>query len=69
VLQFAESIEQAKNIWVQDLLADRATDITGKVKIRGGTLTIPGTLIDQIGTSAGDAGDISVPGLVLKIQR
>ena len=39
-----------------------------KVEIEGNTLIIPGGLIDEIGTSAGDDGDISAPGLVLKLE-
>ena len=56
-----------KNIWAQDLLAESANDILSKVKIDGNTISIPGELIDEIGTSAGDEGDISAPGMVLKL--
>lgn len=67
VIEFPETINP-KNIWAQDLLAEKATDIMSKVKIEGNTLSIPGELIDKIGTSAGDEGDISVPGMVLKLN-
>ena len=31
-------------------------------------LSVPGELIDKIGTSAGVEGDISVPGMIIKLQ-
>lgn len=67
-IQFEEAV-QAQNIWAQDLLADYAIDIKSEVEIEGNTIVIKGELIDEIGTSAGDDGDISVPGLVLKLMK
>ena len=68
VLHFAGSLDGVKKIWAQDLLAPQAEDIKSKVAIHGNTLTIPGALIAAIGTSAGDAGDISTPGLLLRLE-
>jgi hypothetical protein len=65
-LDFGKPVN-AESIWAQDLLAKQATDITNRVKIDGSTILIPGELIEKIGTSAGDKGDISAPGMVLKI--
>ena len=67
VLEFADSIEGVDQIWAQDLLADASEDIKAKVKVDGRRLIIPGELIDRVGLSAGDAGDLSVPGLVLRL--
>lgn len=67
IIEFPETINP-KNIWAQDLLAESAIDIQSKVHIEGNRLSIPGELIDEIGTSARDEGDISSPGLVLKIE-
>lgn len=67
VLVFSGSIKGVSHIWAQDLLADRSKDIKDKVKIDGRRLVIPGKLIDRIGTSAGDEGDLSAPGMVLKL--
>jgi len=67
ILDFAGPVEHVKNIWAQDLLAVEASDIKSKVAIKGNTLTIPGELIDELGTSAGDEGDNSVPGMVLRL--
>jgi len=66
--EFSEAINPGK-IWAQDLLAKSATDITNGIKTEGNSITIPGELIDEIGTSAGDEGDISVPGMVIKIME
>ena len=66
VLKFPETINP-ENIWAQDLLAKSAIDIKPDVKVEGNSITISGKLIDEIGTLAGDEGDISVPGMVLKI--
>ena len=68
VLEFAGSIEGVKHVWAQDLLADRAEDIRSLVSIEGDTLKIPGEVIDRIGTAAGDPGDISAPGMVLRLE-
>ena len=68
VLVFAGPIESVKHVWAQDLLADKAMDIKSQVVISGNTLTIPGEVIKTVGTSAGDKGDISAPGMVLRLQ-
>jgi hypothetical protein len=67
ILEFDEAI-MADKIWAQDLLAEEATDIKSEIKIKENKLFIPGELIDKIGTSEGDKGDISVPGMVLKLE-
>jgi hypothetical protein len=67
VLEFSKTVNP-KKIWAQDLLSEQATDIKAKVKIKDNTITINGDLIDIIGTSAGDIGDISTPGMVLKLD-
>ncbi|MEO0510841.1 MAG: hypothetical protein AAF065_13395 [Verrucomicrobiota bacterium] len=68
ILEFADSIEDVQHVWAQDLLAERASNIKNRVTIKGRTLRIPGELIDTMGTSAGDEGDISAPGMVLKLD-
>jgi len=68
-LVFADEISEKAKVWAQDLLADAAVDISERVEIKGRKLIIPGDLIDEIGTSCNDAGDISVPGLVLRVNR
>lgn len=67
VLEFAGSVEGVTHVWAQDLLANEAIDIKEKVTLQGTTIIIEGTLIDRIGTSAGDDGDISAPGMVIQL--
>ena len=67
-LSFNESTRGIIRIWAQDLLAGEAEDVRKRVEIGESSITIPGALIDRIGTSAGDEGDVSVPGMVIKIQ-
>ncbi len=56
-----------KKVYAQDLLSNKAQDITSKVQINGNTITIPGSVITQIGLSAATKGDTSDPGMVLQI--
>lgn len=56
-------------IWAQDLAADKATDITDKVKFEANRITLCGHLIEQIGLSAATPNDLSEPGLVLVIKK
>ncbi len=67
-LLFENPLPKNLVIWGQDLLAKKAVDISHRIKINGNELVIPGEVIEQIGTSENDEGDISVPGLVLKIE-
>ncbi len=66
-IRFDRSLGKAK-VLAQDLLASEAEDITRKVKIKGNTITLSGKLIEQIGTREQSEGDLSDPGLVLKVR-
>ena len=65
-LEFSRKLNKIK-IYGQDLMAENALNITKKVTIKGNKVIIPGDLIDSVGTMAGDEGDISAPGMVIKI--
>ena len=67
-LDFGQALPKGIIIYTQDLLAKQAINITKDVTIKENIIMIPGSLIDKIGTSAGSNGDISVPGMVLKIK-
>ena len=69
VLNFPEPITDRKHVWVQDLLAESATDIRSRVSINGHQLSIPGEIIAQIDSAAADSGDVSVPGSVIQFER
>ena len=56
-------------VLAQDLAACEAEDITARVKVEGNKLTLPGSVIAEVGLSAASEGDVSDPGLVLSVQR
>ena len=56
-----------RRVWAQDLAGDQSTDITALVAKDGRKLTLPGSLIDSVGLSAATPGDLSEPGMVLKL--
>ncbi|MCM2375286.1 hypothetical protein [Aporhodopirellula aestuarii] len=68
VLNFAGNLDAVKHVWAQDLLADESIDIKNQVSIQGARMIIDGQLIDTLGTAAGDDGDQSVPGLVVRLE-
>jgi hypothetical protein len=57
-----------KRFLAQDLAGSQAVDITAKVKVQPGQVTIPGAVIAQVGLMAATAGDVSDPGLVLAVE-
>ncbi len=66
-LVFKADLPAGTMVYAQDLLAERATNITKDIMVKGNTLIIPGLLIDKTGTAAKSEGDISAPGMVLKV--
>lgn len=69
VIECTEPLNDLKNIWAQDLLGDVSQDIINEVIIENNKIIITGDVIEKIGTSAGDEGDNSAPGMVLKIEK
>jgi hypothetical protein len=68
VLIFKEPIPSGSKIFAQDLAGERAENISGEVAISKNRLAIPGPVIDRIGLSAATPGDLSDPGMVIKIN-
>lgn len=54
-------------IWAQDLAGDTPVEITDEVKIDGNKITISGDVIKRVGLMNASEGDLSAPGLVLKV--
>ncbi len=54
-------------IYGQDLAGESAIDITKRVEVKSGKILIPGEVIDMIGLSSASEGDLSEPGMVMKI--
>jgi len=67
-LELNSPVDENAVILAQDLLAEKAVDISKEVKIKDNRIIIPGDLIDRVGTMAATEGDISVPGLVIQIK-
>ena len=57
-----------KKVLMQDLAGDAAYDVTDRVSFENGILTVPGALIQSIGTSAQEEEDTSEPGVVLSLE-
>lgn len=56
-------------VWAQDLASNSAVDITSRVILSGRSITVPGDCITEIGTMANGEGDISEPGLVIRLSK
>lgn len=63
----SSKIKRGARVLAQDLAADTAVEITKLVETDYGRLTIPGSLIAEIGTLAQPADDTSEPGLAVMI--
>jgi hypothetical protein len=68
-LEFNSELAEEISVLAQDLLAEKPIDITKDVIIKKNSIIIPGNLIDRIGTMENDENDISVPGMVVKINK
>ncbi|MBC7399190.1 MAG: hypothetical protein H7289_04530 [Mucilaginibacter sp.] len=64
-----EKLTTFTKVLAQDLAGNTPTDITNQIFRKGNKITIPGTVIDKIGLSAGTNGDKSEPGLVLVFKK
>jgi len=57
-----------RRVWAQDLAGDEAEDITDRIEVDGGRLTIPGSVLRDVGLRAASPGDVSEPGLVVCVR-
>ena len=69
-LEFAQTIvpEQVM-VLAQDLASDKAMDITDQLRIQENYVYIPGELIIRVGLSSASEGDLSEPGMVMRIHK
>lgn len=56
-------------VLAQDLAGDIPVDITDEVKIDGNRLIIPGKIISRVGLMSATEGDLSEPGMVVKVTN
>ena len=59
--------QEGKRVWAQDLLGTEAVDITDAVKLGNGEVYLSGQLIHQLGTQCAHSGDLSDPGLLIRL--
>jgi len=57
-----------RRILAQDLAGDEARDITDLCPIQANFLTVPGSVLREVGLEASTPGDVSEPGLVLAFR-
>ena len=68
ILEFPAKISlKGMKIYGQDLAGEIPVNITNQVKIDGNKLILSGDLIRKVGSMAATKGDLSDPGMVLKI--
>jgi len=67
-LTFACPLAAGIRVLAQDLAGDSAVDATSKVRIEGQSILLPGALIERVGLSAATPGDLSDPGLVVRME-
>ena len=63
------AIKESSRVLMQDLLSDKAYDVSDYCKLSDGNMYIPGELINKLGTSCNHEGDTSEPGVILKIEN
>lgn len=68
-LTYTTPIPDGARVLAQDLAGDTPVDITGEVDMEGGRMVVPGNVIRRVGLMAATEGDLSDPGLVLKVVR
>ncbi len=68
ILEFPGKIKTDITIYGQDLAGEEPVNLKSKIKIDGKNLVIPGEVIREVGLMASAIGDLSDPGMVLKIN-
>lgn len=67
-LAYPSSLPSQVKVLAQDLAGDTPVDVTADVMIKDNRMTIPGEVIRKVGLMNASEGDLSGPGLVLKVQ-
>lgn len=67
-LSYDFPLPKSTRVWAQDLIGKDRIEITPSVEFAHNAVVIPGFLLERIGTMASTPGDVSVPGLVLKVE-
>lgn len=64
---YSSVLSEKVKVLAQDLAGDTPVDVTSEVKIEGNRLIIPGKVIHRVGLMNATEGDLSEPGMVLKL--
>lgn len=67
-LVYPSALTSSVKVLAQDLAGDTPVDVTDLVVIENNRMTIPGEVIRKVGLMEATDGDLSGPGLVLKVQ-
>lgn len=69
-IHFPDTVDlENYRVYGQDLTGTIASDITDMITIQSGKIVIPGKTISLIGRSASAEGDLSEPGMVMKVVK
>lgn len=69
-IHFPDTVDlENYRVYGQDLTGTIASDITEMITIQSGKIVIPGKTISLIGRSASAEGDLSEPGMVMKVVK
>lgn len=67
-LSYPINLNPSSKVLAQDLAGDVAINITDKISFKRNQLTVPGEVINEVGTMAATPGDLSSPGMVIIIK-
>ena len=68
ILEYPAPPKPGARFLAQDLAGDTPVDVTSQITIEGSRLIVPGELIDQVGLMYASEGDLSDPGMVIRMQ-
>ncbi len=68
VFALPEAVPEGRRILMQDLIGERAFDVSSEISCEGRFLTIPGDLFRKVGLSAATPGDLSRAGALLSLR-
>lgn len=66
-IEYSSDAPEKMKIWAQDLAGDTPVEITDEVTVEGNKITISGEVIKKVGLMCATEGDLSGPGLVMKV--
>ncbi len=68
IFALPETLPEGKRILMQDLIGERAFDVSSEISCEGKLLSVPGDLIRKVGLSSATPGDFSRAGALLSLR-